>query len=246
MSSTVPSGPRGHGGPDPVQVSALFDPQASPIVAEATPPLPAVALERLEAPRLRERFSRPPAWAPESTGDRVRLYDGPPRPAAVLVPIVMHRGAPTVLLTRRTLHLRQHSGQVAFPGGRAERSDPDRVFTALRETREEIGLEPIRVEVIGRLPEYLTGTGFRITPVVGLIEPGCRMHADPHEVAAIFEVPLGFLMDPRHHQRRLIAVPGGERAFWAMPYRPGDSEEEYFIWGATAGMLRNLYRLLVA
>ncbi len=117
---------------------------------------------------------------------------------------------------------------------------------ALRETHEEIGLEPTGVEIIGRLPDYLTGTGYCITPVVGLVQPGCGMRAEPHEVAAIFEVPLGFLMDPRHHQRRLIAVAGGERTFWAMPYRSAEAGQEYFIWGATAAMLRNLYRLLIA
>ncbi|MFP5405818.1 MAG: CoA pyrophosphatase, partial [Gammaproteobacteria bacterium] len=187
--------------PEALQVPATFDPQASPVVAEAVPPFAAVAQEHLEPGWLRERFTHPPSWSPESTGDRIRLYEGPPRAAAVLIPIVAHRDAPTVLLTQRTLHLRQHSGQVAFPGGRTEQADPTPVFTALRETREEIGLDPARVEVIDGLPEYLTGTGFRITPVVGLVDPGCTMHADPHEVAAIFEVPLDFLMDPRHHQR---------------------------------------------
>lgn len=235
------------GDPEALQVPATFDPQGSPVVAEAVPPFAAVAREHLEPGSLRERFIRPPRWVPESSGDRIRLYEGPPRPAAVLIPIVAHVGAPTVLLTQRTLHLRQHSGQVAFPGGRAEQADPTPVFTALRETREEIGLDPACVEVIGGLPEYLTGTGFRITPVVGLVEPGCATHPDPHEVAAIFEVPLDFLMDPGHHQRRLVSLPGGQqRTFWAMPYRPRPSGEEYFIWGATAAMLRNLYRLLIA
>jgi len=223
-----------------------FDPRESPLLADRTPAHAPVAGDRLQPVWLRERFIRPPVWSPESTGDRIRLHDGPPRPAAVLVPIVAHGGAPTVLLTQRTLHMRQHSGQVAFPGGRCEPADLDPVGTALREAHEEVGLEPGRVEVLGRLPDYLTGTGYQITPVVGLIEPGFAARPDPHEVAAVFEVPLAFLMDPRHHQQRLIEVTGGSRTFWAMPWRGGDDEDEYFIWGATAAMLRNLYRLLIA
>ena len=209
-------------------------------------PLPAVAARGLLPERLRARFTNPPVWSPEMTSDRIRLRPGPPRPAAVLMPIVLHPGGPSVLLTQRTAHLREHSGQVAFPGGRHEPADRTPVHTALRETQEEIGLEPSRIEVIGRLPEYLTGTGFQVTPVVGLVAPGFELRADPHEVAEVFEVPLDFLMDPRHHQRRLISVGGVERTFWAMPYRPHPAASEYFIWGATAAMLRNFYRLLIA
>ncbi|MCM5569810.1 CoA pyrophosphatase [Burkholderiaceae bacterium FT117] len=223
-----------------------FDPRLSPLVADDTQVLPAVAGEALAPERLRERFSKPPQWAPEMTGDRIRLHAGPPRPAAVLVPIVAHAGAPSVLLTQRTLHLRQHSGQVAFPGGRYEPADRTPVHTALREAHEEVGLDPARVEVIGRLPDYLTGTGFQVTPVVGLVAPGLELRPDPQEVADVFEVPLGFLMDPRHHQRRLVEVGGAQRIFWAMPWRPHPAADEYFIWGATAAMLRNLYRLLSA
>lgn len=227
-------------------VAPAFDPHQAAVVADGPEALPAVGCDCLAADRLRERFSNPPRWLPEMTGDRIRLHVGPPRPAAVLLPIVLHTTGPAVLLTQRTAHLRQHSGQVAFPGGRHEPADRTPVHTALREAHEEVGLEPSRVEVIGRLPEYLTGTGFQVTPVVGLVEPGFEVRPDPHEVAAVFEVPLEFLMDPRHHQRRLIEVAGEQRIFWAMPWRPHPAADEYFIWGATAAMLRNLYRLLSA
>ena len=227
-------------------VAPAFDPRLAAVVADGPEALPAVGCDCLAADRLRARFSNPPRWSPEMTGDRIRLHVGPPRPAAVLLPIVLHAAGPAVLLTQRTAHLRQHSGQVAFPGGRHEPADRTPVHTALREAHEEVGLEPSRVEVIGRLPEYLTGTGFQVTPVVGLVEPGFEVRPDPHEVAAVFEVPLEFLMDPRHHQRRLIEVAGEQRIFWAMPWRAHPAADEYFIWGATAAMLRNLYRLLSA
>ena len=227
-------------------VAPAFDPRLAAVVADGPEALPAIACDCLAAERLRERFSNPPRWSPEMTGDRIRLHVGPPRPAAVLLPIVLHPEGAAVLLTQRTAHLRQHSGQVAFPGGRHEPADRTPVHTALREAHEEVGLEPSRVEVIGRLPEYLTGTGFQVTPVVGLVAPGFEVRPDPHEVAEVFEVPLDFLMDPRNHQRRLIEVGGAPRIFWAMPWRPHRAAREYFIWGATAAMLRNLYRLLSA
>jgi 8-oxo-dGTP pyrophosphatase MutT (NUDIX family) len=174
-------------------VAPAFDPRKATVVADGPEALPAVGCDCLAADRLRARFSNPPRWSPEMTGDRIRLHVGPPRPAAVLLPIVLHAAGPAVLLTQRTAHLRQHSGQVAFPGGRHEPADRTPVHTALREAHEEVGLEPSRVEVIGRLPEYLTGTGFQVTPVVGLVEPGFEVRPDPHEVAAVFEVPLEFL-----------------------------------------------------
>jgi len=222
-----------------------FDPRQMPIAA-IDDALPAVRPERLAPDALRGRFARPPSWQPEQTSDRFRIDLAAPRDAAVLVPIVAHASGTTVLLTQRTLHLRHHSGQVAFPGGRVEAGDPSPVDAALREAREEVGLEPSRVEVIGRLPVYLTGTGFRVTPVVGLVVPGFDPRPDPHEVAQVFEVPLAFLMDPRHHQRRRVRLAAGERTFFAMPYRPPGAADEHFIWGATAAMLRNLYRLLAA
>lgn len=155
--------------------------------------------------------------------------------AAVLVPIVEHE-EPTVLLTKRTDHLHHHAGQISFPGGRVEPEDKDLVDTALRETEEEIGLERGFVEIAGYLDEYQTGTGFHITPVVGFVRPGFALDLDDFEVAEAFEVPLSFLLDPANHQRHARVWQGKERRYYAMPY--GD----YYIWGATAGMLMNLYR----
>ncbi len=230
-----------------VSLLPSFDPRELP-VSEAHDGLPAVPAERLSAAALRERFAHPPSWHPEQIDDRMRVdRGGDPREAAVLVPIVEHVDGNTLLLTQRTWHLRHHSGQVAFPGGRLEPTDASPVDAALREAHEEIGLEPSRVEIIGPLPEYLTATGFLVTPIVGLLPSGLPLRPDPSEVADIFEVPLAFLMNPRHHQRRSInSLSGIEHWFFTMPYRvPGEAEER-FIWGATAAMLRNLYRLLAA
>ncbi len=139
---------------------------------------------------------------------------------------------------------------VDLPAVAPERLTPDslraRFATALREAQEEVGLDPSRVEVLGALPEYLTGTGFRVTPVVGLVHPPFTVQADTFEVAEIFEVPLSFLMDPKNHEVRVLNWEGGERRFFAMPYPRGEVGGDYFIWGATAGMLRNFYRFLAA
>ena len=222
-----------------------FDPRQIPVEGRDSA-LPPVAGERLSERALRQRFLRPPTWEAEFAGDRFRLRPEPPRPAAVLVPIVAHGAGPTVLLTERTSHLHDHAGQVAFPGGRSDPGDRDDVDTALREAHEEIGLPRERIEVIGRLPEYLTGTGYRVTPVVGVVRPGFELRLDAFEVAEAFEVPLEFLMNPRHHERRRLVLGEIDRIFYAMPYREAGQEREYFIWGATAAMLRNLYRLLIA
>jgi 8-oxo-dGTP pyrophosphatase MutT (NUDIX family) len=165
------------------------------------------------------------------------------KPAAVLVPVVARGpeddpGGPTILLTRRAAHLKDHSGQVSFPGGRVQAEDASPEATALREAREEIGLDPAHVELLGRMPEYLTRTGFRITPVVGIVTPPFDLQRDANEVEEIFEVPLAFLLDPANHQRQSREWQGELRWFFAMPYRG------YYIWGATAGMLVNLYRFL--
>ncbi len=222
----------------------MIDPRDWPVVVveERLPPVPS---DRFLPSALRERFARPPQWEPELLSDRSGMLESS-RPAAVLVPIIQHRHRPTVLLTRRTAHLKRHSGQVAFPGGRQDEQDGSPLITALREANEEVGLEASRVEVIGTMPEYVTGTGFRVTPVIGLLEPGFNLQPDPNEVADVFEVPLEFLMNPQHHQRRRILSDEGERLFFAMPWRSPDTEVEYFIWGATAAMLRNLYRMLSA
>lgn len=158
-------------------------------------------------------------------------------PAAVLVPLVDRDGGLTVLLTRRTPHLSHHAGQVSFPGGRIE-GEEDPLAAALRETEEEIGLSERDIQLLGWLDDYVTGTGFRIHPVVGLVTPPFAVTADPFEVAEIFEVPLDFILDPANHQRHTRVVEGRERPYHAIPYG------EHFIWGATAGMLINLVEVL--
>ena len=158
--------------------------------------------------------------------------------AAVLVPLVLRQEGVTMLLTQRTDHLRDHAGQVSFPGGRVEAHDEGAVATALRETEEEIGVGPSHIEVVGELDLYETRTGFRITPVVGLVEPGFTLTLDEFEVAEVFEVPLSFALDPANHQKRSLVWRGAERHFYLLPY--GERE----IWGATAGMIVNLYNRL--
>lgn len=222
-----------------------FDPREVPIV-DADASLPAVPPERLAIAALRSQLLSPPAWEPELTGDRFRVHARPVRSAAVLIPIVAHPDAATILLTERAAHLHDHAGQVAFPGGRTDPQDRDPVDTALREAHEEIGLLRDRVDVVACLPDYLTGTGYRVTPVVGIIEPGFELQLDAFEVAEAFEVPLHFLMNPRFHQRRHVVHGDIDRIFYAMPWQCEQRQREFFIWGATAAMLRNLYRLLSA
>lgn len=166
------------------------------------------------------------------------LRPGPLMPAAVLVPVVGYQDGERVILTKRTAHLSNHAGQISFPGGRIDPDDPDVIATALRETEEEIGLDRSHVSVLGALDAYVTGTGFVVVPVVGLVRPGFTLKPQQHEVAEIFEVPFEFLMDRRNHQRHKGVFNGVERQWWAMPYN------DKYIWGATAGMLRNLHDLL--
>lgn len=160
--------------------------------------------------------------------------------AAVLVPLINQPQGVTVLLTRRTGHLHDHAGQISFPGGRVDEADVDRVATALREAAEEIGIAPNAVEIIGALPEWDIPTGFRVTPVVGWIEPPLELSPDSFEVAEVFEVPLAFFLDPANHERHSDEINGRKRHYYAMPY------EGRNIWGATAGMLHTLYRVLHA
>ncbi|MFZ5508337.1 MAG: CoA pyrophosphatase [Pseudomonadota bacterium] len=153
-------------------------------------------------------------------------------PAAVLVPVVVGGVEPTLLLTRRSAHLHDHPGQIAFPGGRVDAGDTSPEATALREAQEEIGLSPEQVELIGRLPDYyITASGFRVTPVVGLLRGPLQLRLDAFEVAEAFETPLSFLLDPANRRRGRIEHQGITREFWAMPW------QGYDIWGATAGMI---------
>jgi 8-oxo-dGTP pyrophosphatase MutT (NUDIX family) len=158
--------------------------------------------------------------------------------AAVLIPIVAREEGLTVLFTQRTTHLKSHSGQVSFPGGRAEPGDASAEFTALREAEEEIGVPAECVEILARLPDYHTRTGFRVTPVIGLLTPPLELAPDPREVEEIFEVPLAFLLDERNQQRRTREFQGQSVGFYVYEY------QERTIWGATAGMLVNLYKML--
>jgi 8-oxo-dGTP pyrophosphatase MutT (NUDIX family) len=187
---------------------------------------------------LRERLKRaPPAYAVYGD-DGTEGREAAATVAAVLVPIISHPQGLTVLFTQRTTHLRSHSGQVSFPGGRAEPGDPSAEFTALREAEEEIGLRPASVEVLARLPDYRTRTGYRVTPVIGLLTPPVAFTPDPHEVAEIFEVPLDFLLEERNRQRRTREFQGQQVGYYVFEY--GGK----VIWGATAGMLVNLHRML--
>jgi 8-oxo-dGTP pyrophosphatase MutT (NUDIX family) len=179
--------------------------------------------------------------APPNAGGDHRLDDALPfiadpsaiRPAAVLIPVVARREA-TLLLTERAAGLAVHAGQIAFPGGRLEPGETA-LAAAMRETQEEIGLAPEFVSPLGALDPYLTGTGFRVTPIVALVDPAFHLVPNPIEVAGVFEAPLGFLMDPANHQIHSRELRGHTRRFYAMPW------EGHYIWGATAGMIRILY-----
>ena len=201
----------------------------------------------LDVAALRERLKRtPPAFSVygDDTGESGETSLAAEREsatstaAAVLVPIVEHPSGLTVIFTQRTSQLKAHSGQVSFPGGRAEPEDPTPEFTALREAQEEIGLAADRVEVLARLPEYHTRTGFRVTPVVGLLTPPLALKPDPREVEELFEVPLAFLLDPKNHRRETRQLQGRAVGYYVIQYG------RRRIWGATAGMLVNLYRHL--
>ena len=208
--------------------------------------LAAVDASRLTPAALRQRFGGSNDWQPEIPGDTVSA-DRQLAPASVLVPLVRRPGGLQVLLTQRTAHLRDHAGQISFPGGRAEEGDADAVATALREAEEEVGLPPQRVDVIGRLPHYTTVTDYVVTPIVALVEPPFTLKLDSFEVAEAFEVPLSFLMTPAHHQRHEFELQGQRRQFLSMPWdapAQDGTPRRYFIWGATAAMLRNLYGFL--
>jgi len=218
----------------------VFDPTQLPVASLAgeAPVAPA----RLLPAALRARFAQTLPWEEEVSDEGRGMAGATLRRASVLVPLVARPEGVTVLLTMRTDHLSSHAGQISFPGGRAEELDSSPIETALRETEEEVGLHRRHIEIIGVLPDYTTVSAYRVTPVVALVQPPFELQPDPGEVAEAFEVPLSFLMDGLNHQRRVVELPkgAGRRAFYTMPY------EQYFIWGATAAMLRNLFHFLRA
>ncbi len=218
-----------------------FNPRLVPVTrvdSHMAPVMPAA----LTPQALRRRFELPPVWLPEIRAEPSFL-DRPPQQAAVLIPIVL-RDTPMVLLTQRTEHLSTHSGQIAFPGGKCDASDADATAAALRETFEEVGLEPCFVDVLGQLPTYITGSAYIVTPVVALVRPDFVLRPNSHEVSEVFEVPLHFLMNPANHRHHQVLWQGVHRQWLSMPYQ--DGAQERFVWGATAGMLRNFYRFLIA
>jgi 8-oxo-dGTP pyrophosphatase MutT (NUDIX family) len=218
-----------------------FDPQQVPVFQVDTH-LEAVPAHDLTPVALQARFDNPPIWQPELVRER-KFMDRAPAQAAVLLGVVM-REEPTVLLTQRPSHMSTHAGQIAFAGGKCDEGDRDAVATALREAHEEVGLEAQHVQVLGTLPEYVTGSAFFVTPVVALIAPSMALQLNTHEVSDAFEVPLAFLMNPAHHRWHRYVFEGVMREWLSMPYH--DGTQQRFVWGATAGMLRNFYRFLKA
>ncbi|MBA3034330.1 MAG: CoA pyrophosphatase [Gammaproteobacteria bacterium] len=186
---------------------------------------------------LRHRCS---AERPQIVVHEAPVATGSPVAAAVLIPIVNRPSGLTVLLTQRTAHLRDHAGQVCFPGGCCEPVDVSAVATALRESHEEVGIAPDQVEILANLPDYFTSTGYRITPVVGLVTPPLNLHLDDFEVAEVFEPPLEFLLDPASYHQHALERDGTIHQYWAVPW------QGRFIWGATAGMLVTLRQCLFA
>ena len=188
--------------------------------------------------QIRARLAASPGGASVVYGEEIiGDLEAPPVPAAVLVPIVLHE-RPSLLLTRRTAHLKKHAGQVSFPGGRIDPEDRDAEHAALREADEEIGLDPRVPEIIGRMDDYVTGTGYRITPVLAFLPPGLSFNPSPHEVEAVFEFPFATLLDPAAPRREKQFVRGLWREYWVWPH------DDYFIWGATAAIMRHLAGVL--
>lgn len=202
----------------------------------------AVPQERLKPEWIRKRFSNPPVWTPEVNAEPLFVQRNRMIPAAVLVPLVDRSEGLSLLLTQRAMHMHDHPGQISFPGGRVDLTDSTRIETALREMEEEVGVDRSHVDILGTLPEYRTGSGYRVTPVVSIVTPPFEVRTNPDEVADVFEVPFSFFMNGSNYQIRSAEFPSrmGRRSFYTVPY------QNRFVWGATAGMLRNLYHFLRA
>jgi 8-oxo-dGTP pyrophosphatase MutT (NUDIX family) len=224
-----------------MSILPVFDPQLVPVF-QVDAHLEAVPAQHLTPEALQARFANPPAWQPELVRER-KFMNRAPAQAAVLVGLVM-RDEPMVLLTQRPAHMSTHPGQIAFAGGKCDEGDANAAATALREAHEEVGLDARHVQVLGTLPEYVTGSAFYVTPVVALISPAMTLQLNTREVSDAFEVPLAFLMNPAHHRWHRHDFEGVTREWLSMSYQ--DGEQLRFVWGATAGMLRNFYRFLRA
>lgn len=231
----------------------VFDPRQVPIWQEATDSVHqqlAVPPDRLLVPFLQQRFADPKPWERELRREQYP-QEHTSRDAAVLIGLqpwrVQDQPMLRVLLTQRTAHLRSHAGQIAFPGGKIDDDDHDAVAAALREAHEEVGMSAAGVEVLGQLPLYVTGTGYRVTPVVALLPEQVEFLPNPHEVDEVFTVPLHFLMNPLHHRKHQWQPAHNHRREWfSMPYYDGEAGRERYIWGVTAGILRDFYRFLAA
>jgi 8-oxo-dGTP pyrophosphatase MutT (NUDIX family) len=224
-----------------MSILPAFDPQLVPVF-QVDAHLEAVPAQHLTPEALQARFANPPTWQPELVRER-KFMNRTPAQAAVLVGLVM-RDEPMVLLTQRPAHMSTHPGQIAFAGGKCDEGDANAAATALREAHEEVGLDARHVQVLGTLPEYVTGSAFYVTPVVALISPAMTLQLNTHEVSDAFEVPLAFLMNPAHHRWHRHDFEGVTREWLSMSYQ--DGEQLRFVWGATAGMLRNFYRFMRA
>lgn len=227
--------------PDRIRPRLSFDPKSQPWrVSDAEfGVIPALSLQPSFVRDVLSASIDRPLSLPDERSFAASAVVSPPTEAAVLVPLVMREGGLTVLLTKRTDHLRDHAGQVSFPGGRVEAHDENPVATALRETFEETGLTSDHVDILGRLPRYFTGTGFAITPVTGFVTPRFTLVIDSFEVAQVFEVPLSHFTDHRNYRFHEATLPDGQiRRYYSVSW------DEYFIWGATAAMLRGVYQVL--
>ncbi len=220
-----------------------YSPEQQPVLA--LPPLPSLEPQYLQADFLQYALPLPLEWAiePLFAHEFVHDFEQCPdlRQAAVCVPLVQRPQGIHVLLTRRAGHLVHHAGQISFPGGRVEKEDLSVIHTALRETHEEVGIEPEYIQPLSEEPIFMTNTSFAMRPVVGLVRPNFQLRIDPSEVAEVFEVPLAWLMDPAQHQlHRLHRPQQASRYYFSMRW------QNYFIWGATAVVIRNLYHHLAA